>query len=173
MSHGTGPFAELTRLQNELNRIFAALLESGQRTSGLFGEWDPPMDVIDGPASVRIFLEVPGVKLESLTIRARGSSITVTGTREPDPSEASERRFLCLERSFGPFQKVFSITESVNTHRGTAILESGVLRLEFPKVPDLRSREVTISVTAGEAPPSGEEPAGRPHSRSPRKTRQP
>lgn len=165
MIHSTGPFAELTRLQNELNRIFASLLESSATPEAPFGGWDPPMDVVDTPGSIRIFLELPGVPLETLSVTSRGDAVTVSGTKVPPAgSPDAERRFHCLERTFGSFSKTITINHPVNTHQGTASLAAGVLRLEFPKVPDLRSREVSIPVTAGE-PPAPPRPSGAPKNR--------
>lgn len=165
MIHSSGPFAELTRLQNELNRIFSSLLENSGSAEAPFGGWDPPMDIVDTPTSIRIFLELPGVPRETLSVTSRGDAVTVSGTKVP-PSGAPEpeRRFHCLERTFGTFSKTIHINHPVNTHQGTASLAAGVLRLEFPKVPDLRSREVAIPVTAGE-PADPPRPSGAPNPR--------
>ncbi len=152
MTHGSGPFAELTRLQNELNRIFASLLEGGERAAGAFGQWDPAMDIIDSPNVVRIFLELPGVRPASVTVSVRGTEVTVSGDKQPGEGPLGDRRFHCLERFFGPFSKTFHLNESINSHRGTAALDAGVLIIEFPKVPDLRSRVIVIPVRAGDSP---------------------
>lgn len=150
MPHVFGPFAELTRLQNELNRVFSALLEGGARPKGAFGHWDPPIDIVDSPESVRIFVETPGVPVESIRVSIRANRVTITGTKEPIATAPCERKFHCMERFFGPFEKSVTITQSINTHKGSAVLQGGVLTIEFPKVPDLRSREITLPVTDGE-----------------------
>jgi HSP20 family protein len=164
MRHGTSPFAELTRLQNELNRIFTALLDSGERASGVFGRWDPPMDVVDAESAVRVYIELPGVPPDTIEVVARGNTITISGAKVPAPPETPERRFHCLERTFGTFTKVISISQPINSHRGEASLHHGVLLLEFPKVPDLRAREVRIPVTKRTPEPS-KCLEGRTHSR--------
>jgi len=153
MSH-TDPFAELTRLQNELNRIFSTLLESGETPAGTLSQWDPAMDVVDAKSAVRILLEVPGVRIETIRVRARGTTIVVSGKKEPAVNQGGDRKFHCMERSFGPFTKSITLTQSINSHDGRAFLSAGVLCLEFPKVPDLRSREVDIPVRAGDEDPA-------------------
>jgi HSP20 family protein len=147
-----GPFVELTRLQNELNRIFAAILE-GDRTGTALG-WDPALDVVDAGDRIRIFVELPGIAASAIRITAKGPTITISGTKGSPPQEAGGKKFHCLERFFGAFSKSLTLTAPVNTHKGCATLLSGVLCIELPKIADLRSKEVTIPVTEGSGDPA-------------------
>ena len=154
MTQPFGPFAELTRLQNELNRIFAALLE-GDRTKDGLG-WDPPLDVVDAGDRIRIFVELPGVALSAIRITARGGTITIAGSKDAPAQEAGGKKFHCLERFFGSFSKSVTLNAPVNTHKGCATLLAGVLCIELPKIADLRSREVTIPVREKEGDPEAQ-----------------
>ena len=42
-----GPIVELSRLQGELNRLFAAFVESNKSVAGASTSWDPSVDLVD------------------------------------------------------------------------------------------------------------------------------
>ena len=42
-----GPIVELSRLQSELNRLFAAFVETNDKGTAPASSWDPNVDVVD------------------------------------------------------------------------------------------------------------------------------
>jgi HSP20 family molecular chaperone IbpA len=56
-----GPIVELSRLQSELNRLFAAFVETNNRGGAAASSWDPNVDVLDDGETIRILVELPGV----------------------------------------------------------------------------------------------------------------
>jgi HSP20 family protein len=98
--------------------------------------------------AVRILLEIPGVPATSVQVRVLGNRIEVTGEKFPDlpPGETS---FLCLERTFGKFQRAFEVRGSVNLGEVSARMANGILVITIPKVAERRGRERRIPVTTG------------------------
>ena len=108
----------------------------------------PPSDVVEVDDAVRVLLEIPGVPSASVKVRVLGNRIEITGEKTPD-FPAGETSFLCLERTFGKFQRAFEVRGSVNLGEVSARMANGVLVITIPKIADRRGRERRIPVTAG------------------------
>ena len=108
----------------------------------------PPSDVVEVDDAVRVLLEIPGIPVASVRVRVLGNRIEVTGEKLPD-FPAGETSFLCLERIFGKFQRVFEVRGSVNLGEVSARMANGVLVITIPKIADRRGRERRIPVTTG------------------------
>src|SRR5207253_4701316 len=66
-----GPMVELSRLQSELNRLFATFVETNQ-AGATATSWDPNVDVMDDGQKLRVLIEVPGVDPEDVRVMVRG-----------------------------------------------------------------------------------------------------
>jgi HSP20 family protein len=108
----------------------------------------PLSDIVEVDDAVRVLLEIPGVPAASVQVRVLGNRIEVTGEKIPDfpPGETS---FLCLERTFGKFQRAFEVRGSVNLGEVSARMANGILVITIPKVAERRGRERRIPVTIG------------------------
>jgi HSP20 family protein len=108
----------------------------------------PLSDIVEVDDAVRVLLEIPGVPAASVQVRVLGNRIEVTGEKIPDfpPGETS---FLCLERTFGKFQRAFEVRGSVNLGEVSARMANGILVITIPKVAERRGRERRIPVTTG------------------------
>ncbi len=107
-----GPMVELSRLQSELNRLFASFVESNQGAGAAATAWDPNVDVMDDGQKLRVLIEIPGVDAEDVRITVRGRVLTVRGRRRAargrarayassawsDTSEASSNQSRCPAR---------------------------------------------------------------------------
>ena len=66
-----GPIVELSRLQSELNRLFAAFVETNKGGAPA-SSWDPNVDVLDDGQAIRILVELPGVEAADVKVSIRG-----------------------------------------------------------------------------------------------------
>ncbi|RJP22158.1 MAG: Hsp20/alpha crystallin family protein [Deltaproteobacteria bacterium] len=108
----------------------------------------PLSDVTEVDDAVRILLELPGVPADSVQVWVRGDRIEVTGEK-PTGFPPGETSFLCLERIFGKFRRVFEVVGSVNLGEVTAIRKDGIMAITIPKIPERRGRERRIPVIEG------------------------
>jgi HSP20 family protein len=146
---GIGPFAEISRIQSEINRLFDNLLEL--RSSG--GEdgpsWLPSADVYETEKELVVKFEVPGVDLKDVSMSVEGNRLIVKGDKRRPGGASGSRdngRFHCMERGYGKFKRVVHISSPVNTREAIALLADGVLEVTFPKVPNRRGGEVAIRI---------------------------
>ena len=106
----------------------------------------PPSDVTEVDDSVRILLELPGVPAEAVQVWVRGDRIEVTGEKPPDFPKG-ETSFLCLERTFGKFCRMFEVAGPVNLGKISVRQKDGVLTITIPKMAERRGKERRIPVT--------------------------
>jgi HSP20 family protein len=143
---------ELSRLQSELNRLFATFVETNQGAGAAATAWDPNVDVMDDGQKLRVLIEVPGIDSEDVRVTVRGRVLTVRGTKKGRTRTREGIRFFCMERYFGGFVKSVALPRAVNTHQARTLLKDGLLEIVLPHVPDQREREYEIPVKADEEP---------------------
>jgi HSP20 family protein len=143
-----GPMVELSRLQSELNRLFAAFVETNNRGGAPASSWDPNVDVVDDGEAIRILVELPGVEPGDVRVSIRGRVVLVRGTKRGRIRPREGMRFFCMERYFGSFIKSIPLPRPVNSHQAKTRLKDGLLEVVIPRVPDLREKEIEIPVLA-------------------------
>ncbi len=143
-----GPIIELSRLQSELNRLFAAFVETNDKGGTPASSWDPNVDVVDDGEMIRILVELPGVEAADVKVSIRGRVVMIRGTKKGRIRTKEGMRFFCMERYFGVFLKSIAIPRPVNSHHAKTRLKNGLLEVVLPRVPDLREKEIEIPVQA-------------------------
>ena len=143
-----GPIVELSRLQGELNRLFAAFVETNKNGAPAASSWDPNVDVIDDGEVIRLLVELPGVEPADVRVSIRGRVLVVRGTKKGRIRRHEGTRFFCMERYFGSFLKSIPLPRPVNSHLAKTRMKDGLLEVFLPRVPDLREKEIEIPVTA-------------------------
>jgi HSP20 family protein len=142
-----GPFAEISRIQSEINRLFDNLLELRQSKGEGGGEWLPSADVYETDKELVVKFEIPGVAGKDVTMSVEGNRLIVRGDKHrAENGHKASGRYHCMERGYGRFKRVVHITSPVNTREAQAFLCDGVLEVTFPKVPNRRGGELTIKV---------------------------
>jgi HSP20 family protein len=141
-----GPIIELSRLQSELNRLFAAFVETNDKGATPASSWDPNVDVVDDGEMIRILVELPGVEAGDVKVSIRGRVVMIRGTKKGRIRAKEGLRFFCMERYFGGFLKSVAIPRPVNSHHAKTRLKNGLLEVILPRVPDLREKEIEILV---------------------------
>lgn len=110
-------------------------------------QWFPSLDLCEADDRVVLRLEVPGVEREELRVSLQHNVIRVDGIkREPQFQDDEKIRFICLERGYGPFQKIVELQWVVDPTRATAVLAHGVLTLTLPKLVERRGSVYEIPV---------------------------
>jgi len=140
-----GPFVEISRIQNEINRLFDNLLELRSSGGEAGGEWLPNADVYETADELVVKFEVPGVTLKDVSLAINGNNLILRGDKRRSESSKGAK-YHCMERGFGKFKRVVHISSPVNTHKATTELIDGVLKVTFPRVPNRRGEEMPIRI---------------------------
>ena len=91
------------------------------------------------------------MRQEDIDIERTGDTLTLRGERK---FENEERRndFVRVERSYGRFQRSFTLGVPVQHDQVRATYRDGVLEVHLPKSEETRPRKVQVSVEGGSAP---------------------
>ncbi len=116
-------------LRGEVDSIFGEVLGLVRESRA---RWAPTVDLIEEPGGYVIEMDVPGVRLEDLSIGVSGRRLTVSGRREI-VRESADPRVRLRERWSGTFTRSLDLPEEVDAARVTAALREGILRIELPR----------------------------------------
>lgn len=110
--------------------------------------WVPPVDIFEEPDSIRILAEVPGVKPEDVKLSVEGNVLTVQGTKHQTAEEKTDRVHR-YERTYGTFERSFTLPSTVDAEKIKASYESGVLTITLPKAEKAKPRQIEVAVKHG------------------------
>jgi HSP20 family protein len=112
--------------------------------------WLPLVDVFEEPDLIRLVAEVPGVRPEDVKISVENNLLTIKGTKEQVAEEHAERVHR-YERSYGAFERSFTLSTSIDPHKIKATYDLGVLTVTLPKAETAKPHLIKIDVTPEKA----------------------
>ena len=106
----------------------------------------PPVDVLENKEELIVYIDLPGVKKDDVTINIDKDQLLIEARREQH--EIQHRPLMAEYRPVSLFRRRFAIQQgSVEVDKVTADLQNGVLRLALPKAARMKPR--VIQVTSG------------------------
>lgn len=130
-------FAELERLQREMQQAFDLSIRGGTR--GGF----PALNIGSTPQSVEIYAFAPGVDPASLDVQIEKGVLTIAGERAAEP--LPEKATLHIEERFsGRFRRVITLPDDIDPNRATAKYRDGVLHISIARQEAAIPRRITI-----------------------------
>jgi HSP20 family protein len=132
---------------NRLGRLYEHMLESRfqrDENRSLFGHGMPLVDVIEERDTIRLVAELPGVKPEDVRISVVSNVLTLQGEKKEE--ERQDDRVYRCERTFGTFERSFTLPATVDTNTIVAKFESGLLTVLLPKVEAAKPRQITVNI---------------------------
>jgi len=107
--------------------------------------WMPVVDIFEQPEFLRIIAEVPGVRPEDVKILVEGNVLTIQGTKEQVAEQKTEKVHR-YERTYGTFERSFTLPATVDPEHIKATYEMGLLTLTLPKVEKAKPRQVKVEI---------------------------
>jgi HSP20 family protein len=129
-----------------MNRFFNEGFSTQGREDEVAASWAPPMDIAETPETLNFTAELPGFRIEDLTLRVENGVLTLEGERKFD-TKASEKNYHRVERSYGKFVRGFTLPGNIDPEKVQANLVDGVLYIALQKKEDAKPK--TISIGAG------------------------
>jgi HSP20 family protein len=114
--------------------------------------WDttgiaPPVDVMESEKAYEIMAEVPGMDEKKIEVIVANGTLIIKGEKQEEKEEKKKDYYL-HERSFGAFERSFSVPESVDADKIEASFKKGVLTVTLPKTPEAQKPAKKIEVKA-------------------------
>lgn len=106
-------------------------------------QWFPVTDVSETPEHLILRLEVPGLNRDQIKISVENNVLTVRGEKEQETTSENEN-FYRTERSYGTFERSFSLPAHVDTDKVQATIDNGVLTVRLPRREEARPRQIEI-----------------------------
>ena len=136
----------LRRLNSVLDEAFNSWPFQSEQNGTLTSAWLPACDVFEDKDAVKIVAEVPGVTPEDVKISLENNVLTIRGEKKQQAEESSERVHR-YERTYGAFERAFSLPASVDAERIAATYAHGILTVTIPKAERARPREIPVKVS--------------------------
>ena len=137
------PFRDLSRLQNDLNRLFEDRAVPG-RDPETFG-WAPAADVYEDSEGLTFKFEVPEVDPKEISVHLEDGVLTVRGERKLE-REDNRDNYHRIERSYGTFARSFTLPGTFDADKVTAETKNGVLRIFVPKRAEAKPKTIQVKV---------------------------
>ena len=135
----------LRRLNSVLDEAFNSWPFQSEQNGTLTSAWLPACDVFEDKDAVKIVAEVPGVTPEDVKISLEHNVLTIRGEKKQQAEENTERVHR-YERTYGSFERAFSLPTSVDAERIAATYANGILTVTIPKAERARPREIPVKI---------------------------
>lgn len=113
-------------------------METGNSfTTGIstYVDWEPRTNIIDAGHQLIIEVELPGVKIEDVSIIfEKENLLIIRGVKhQPPVSDPDRLTYYLFEREFGGFYKRIVIDFPLDASGISSIMENGVLSVSIPR----------------------------------------
>lgn len=141
------PFRDLLSLQERMNKLFEeSLLQTGKERQDIsIAGWSPAMDVMESDEEIVLKAELPGIELKDVEVLIKDNILTLRGERKFEKEEKKEN-YHRIERSYGVFQRSFTLPATVEQEKVKARMKDGVLEVRLPKTKEEKSKKIEIEV---------------------------
>lgn len=107
----------------------------------------PVMDLVEHSGDYELQAELPGLDMDDIEIKISNGLMTIRGEKSEQHSKEEDNYHL-HERSYGQFQRSFSLPQGIDTDKIEAKYDKGVLYVQMPKSAEAIDKERKIEVRA-------------------------
>jgi len=142
------PFREISSLQERMNRLF-----SDVRLRTPYGEeeitqgaWIPAVDIYETNEAIVLKAELPGIPKEDIFIEVKDNTLTLKGEKKFE-REVKEENYHRVERSYGSFQRAFTLPGTVQQDKVRAKFRDGILEITLPKLEQAKPKQIKVELS--------------------------
>jgi HSP20 family protein len=135
---------EFVTMQREIDRMFDRFRGGTLDDSGTTA-FMPVVDIIKGANQYDIRVELPGVKKEDVKITIQNDVLTIRGEKKQETQKKGENVHR-VERSYGAFQRSFTLPTSVKSEAIEASYDNGILNISLPKAEEAKPKEIEVKL---------------------------
>src|ERR1700730_15563911 len=127
----------LRAFEDTMNRLCAA--PNGR-------PWDLPENFQETDHELVVKADVPDVDMKDIDVRMENGTLTIRGERK-FASEKKGGSWHRVERSYGTFERAFTLPETVDFDTVKADYKNGVLTITLPKKEVAKPRQIKVAVS--------------------------
>jgi HSP20 family protein len=133
-------------LQREIDRVFSdfsrgmpALRDFGNAAMAL------KVNVAETDQAIEVTADLPGVDAKDVDVQLREGVLTIRGEKKAEKDD-KQKDYHMVERSYGMFERSFTLPADVEAGKVAATFDKGVLKVTLPKLPAAQSKVQKIEV---------------------------
>jgi HSP20 family protein len=105
----------------------------------------PRFDVSESDAGIDVSAELPGMDEKDIEVSTDGNILSIKGEKHTGHEE-NKTNYRVSERSYGTFQRSFSLPDGLDLEKVDAKFKDGVLKMHLPKTEESRKNVKKIKV---------------------------
>lgn len=137
--------SDMFSLQREMNRMFDSFFRGADEPGLITSSWVPAVDVAEEDEAYVVKVELPGVNKDDVKITLESNILTIRGEKKAE-SEVKEKNYHRTERSYGAFQRSFTLPTTVKNDRIDAVYKDGILSITLPKAEEAKPKQIEVKV---------------------------
>jgi HSP20 family protein len=106
--------------------------------------WFPAVDIVENEKDTKFVADLPGLNEKDVTVELQDNMLTIKGHRETKKDEKTEDYVLC-ERSYGSFERRFSVGANAKPDAVKAEFKDGVLTVTVPKAEAPKPKKIAVT----------------------------
>ncbi len=141
------PFRELDEVQNRFSTIFGGFPNRlfGNGKSLKMTDWSPQVDITEDDKEYLIKADLPETKKEDVKVTMENGILSISGERKTEKEE-KKKKYHRIERSFGSFERTFTLPEDTDPGKIMADFRDGVLQIHLPKTAVAKPKPIEVKV---------------------------
>ena len=142
------PLTDFNSLRREMDQLMDSWTGARVPRGGSL-LWTPSINVREDADAFHIEAELPGVNPDDVEISLEDRVLTIAGEKRSQEVREGES-FHVAERSYGRFERSFTLGRTVDADGIEARFDRGVLHVSIPKPEEQKPRRIQIRAEAGE-----------------------
>jgi HSP20 family protein len=141
-------FDPIRGFENMAKRVNNFIGEFDRGINIEYGNFAPRVDISEDEKNIYLYAELPGLKKEDVKVTINEENVLMLKgeKKREEKTEAEDKSYIKLERTFGAFTRSFILPNNVKTDSINAKFEHGVLNLTLEKVEPKKPKEIEISL---------------------------
>jgi HSP20 family protein len=139
--------SNLFGMQREMNRMFDNFFNGTDRDEDYaLTAWSPAVDIAEHDDQYVVKMELPGVSKEEVKITLESNILTIRGEKKQE-KETKKENYHRVERSYGSFQRSFTLPTTVKNDKIDASFKDGILDIKLPKAEEAKPKQIEVKVS--------------------------
>lgn len=142
------PFRDFNLLENRLEKLFGRQSGAGngnEKENITLAQWSPLVDITEDDKEYLVKAELPALKKEEVKVTVENGELTISGERKFEKEEKG-KKYHRVERSYGSFQRSFTLPEGVDGTKVVAEFKEGILQVHLPKDETAKPKAIEVQV---------------------------
>lgn len=138
---------DILNMQRGINKMFDSFFRGSAQDDGDLSPsvWTPAVDVAEHDNEYIVKVELPGVARDDVKITMQENILTIRGEKKQE-KETKDSDFHRVERSYGSFQRSFTLPTHVKNDRIEASFKDGILTVNVPKAEEAKPKQIEVRV---------------------------